>query len=162
MNSVKIRVPRNLIKRLYSHAEQKYEGYFFADLVNGVHLELFYVEEGDFATITSDTDLIDYLYENQLAPRLYFRRNGVFALREILEDDYEMINLWRNESPISIQIDIPKESTLPNEFILCFQWVEVGHAKVKTSDKVKRLTIDIYMKEFISMIDIAVALNWIK
>lgn len=91
MNSVKIRVPRNLIKRLYSHAEQKYEGYFFADLVNGVHLELFYVEEGAFE-------------DNYNLSTLVILNNDCFIKREII-NTYEttQIYLYGNEDSITEQ-----------------------------------------------------------
>ena len=48
-----------------------------------------------------------------------------------------------------------KEHTFPSEFMFCFYWIEVGKAIIKEN----RLTLDIYEKELIHMIDVGVALD---
>lgn len=62
-----------------------------------------------------------------------------------------------NISPISIQLDLPKNHSLPVQFMFCFYWIEVGKAKVEGGS----MTLDVYVKELIHMIDIGVLLDLI-
>ena len=87
--------------------------------------------------------------------RDYFFRNGVFSLRHVQDYDCELIADWKKISPISVQLDIPKEHNLPSEFMFCFYWIEVGKAAIEEN----RMTLDVYEKELIHMIDIGVALD---
>ena len=78
MKSIEISVPRNLIRKFYPHPEPYGDGDYVVDLINGMYTDVFYREEGDFITITNDKELISYLKKNQMKPREYFFRNGVF------------------------------------------------------------------------------------
>ena len=157
MKSIEIIVPRNLIKKFYRHPEPYGDGDYVVDLINGMYTDLFYREEGDFITFTNDKDLISYLKKNQMKSWEYFFRNGVFSLRHVAECDNELIYEWKNISPISIQLDIPNGHNLPSEFMFCFYWIEVGVAKLIKN----RVTLDVYEKELIHMIDIGVVLDLI-
>jgi len=155
MKSIEIIVPRNLIKKFYLHPEPYGDGAYVVDLVNGMFTDVFYREMGDFVTITNDKETISYLKTNYVNPKYYFLRNGVFSFRKIENGDSNLVKEWLKMSPIHIQMDISKGHNLPSEFIFCFYWIEVG----KVSIKADRLTLDIFEKEFIQMIDIAIALD---
>ncbi|MDY0316142.1 MAG: hypothetical protein RBQ63_00040 [Acholeplasmatales bacterium] len=158
MKSIEIIVPRNLIKKFYLHPEPYGDGSYVIDLVNGMYTDVFYREEGDFITNTNDTELISYLKKNQMDPRGYFFRNGVFSFRLIENNDSDLFEEWNSISPIHIQMNISRRQNVPSEFIFCFYWIEVGKVKVETD----KLTFDIHEKDFIQMIDIAVALDWLQ
>jgi len=157
MKSIEINVPRNLIKKFYRHPEPYGDGDYVVDLVNGMYTDVFYREEGDFITITNDKDLISFLKKNKMKPREYFFRNGVFSLCHVQKYDKEIIQDWNKESPISVKLEIPKEHNLPSEFMFCFYWIEVGIASLENN----KLTLNIFEKELIHMIDIAVAIDLI-
>jgi hypothetical protein len=42
--------------------------------------------------------------------------------------------------------------------MFCFYWIEVGKVMVESN----KMALDIYMKDFIQMIDIGVALDWLQ
>ena len=155
VKSIEINVPRNLIKKFYPHPEPYGDGDYVVDLVNDMYTDVFYREEGDFITITNDKELISYLRKNQVKPREYFFRNGVFSFRHIEAFDNELIVQWKSISPISIQLDIFNKHNLPSEFMFCFYWIEVGKVMIKEN----RMTLDIFEKELIHMIDIGIAID---
>ncbi len=157
MKSIEINVPRNLIKKFYPHPEPYGDGDYVVDLINGMYTDVFYREEGDFITITSDKDLISYLKKNQMKARDYFFRNGVFSLRHVQDCDTELIQDWKKNSPIIVELDIPEEHSLPSEFMFCFYWIEVGKAVIEEN----RMYLDVYEKKLIHMIDIGVAIDLI-
>ena len=157
MKSIEIKVPRNLIQKFYPHPEPYGDGDYVVDLINGMYTDVFYREEGDFITITNDNKLISYLKKNQMKPREYFFRNGVFSLRHVADCDNELIDEWKHISPISVQIDLPENHILPSQFMFCFYWIEVGIAKIEENS----MTLDVYEKEIIHMIDIGVLLDLI-
>ena len=33
---------------------------------------------------------------------------------------------WKLTTPILIELEMPQEHKLPNEFMFCFYWIEVG------------------------------------
>ena len=158
MKSIEINVPRDLIKKFYRHPEPYGDGDYVVDLINGMYTDVFYREECDFITITNDKELISYLKKNQMKPREYFFRNGVFSLRHVADCDNELINEWKNISPISVRLDLPKDHNFPPQFMFCFYWIEVGKVTIQSN----RLTLDVFEKEFIQMMDIGVALGLLK
>ena len=157
MKSIEVIVPRKLIKKFYLHPEPYGDGAYVVDLVNGMFTDVFYREMGDFFTITNDKEIISYLKTNYVRPKYYFLRNGVFSFREIDNGDLDLIEEWKKISPIHIQMDLPIDYKLPSEFVFCFYWIEVGKATIYSS----RLTLEVYKKEFIQMIDIGVALDFL-
>jgi hypothetical protein len=158
MKSIEVIVPRKLIRKFYLHPEPYGDGAYVVDLINGMYTDVFYREEGDFITVTNDKELITYLKSNHVISRNYFLRNGVFSFREIAEHDHQQIEEWKKISPIRIQMDITSEHNLPSEFMFCFYWIEVGKVMVESN----KMALDIYMKDFIQMIDIGVALDWLQ
>ena len=157
MKSMQIKVPRNLIKRFYLHPEPYGDGYYVVDLINGMYTDVFYREEGDFFTITNVTKLIRYLKSNKTQPRDYFFRNGVYSFRHVADYDSITIDEWKDISPISVRIDLPKNHNLPPQFMFCFYWIEVGKAMIVGS----RMILDVYEKDLIRMIDIGVSIDLI-
>lgn len=157
MKSIEIIVPRNLIRKFYPHPEGYGDGDYVVDLINGMYTDVFYREDGDFTTITNDNDLIRYLKKNQKSPREYLFRNGVFSLRNQQDCDIELINEWKKLSPTSIQLDLPNDHKLPNEFMLCFYWIEVGKATIENN----RLALDVYELDLISLFNIGIAADFI-
>lgn len=157
MKSIEIKVPRNLIQKFYPHPEPYGDGDYVVDLINGMYTDVFYREEGDFITITNNKELISYLKKNQMKPREYFFRNGVFSLRHIEDCDNEPIDEWKHISPIRVQIDLPEKHNFPSQFMFCFYWIEVGKAMIEGN----RMTFDVYEKELIHNIDIGVVLDLI-
>jgi hypothetical protein len=157
MRTREIIVPRDLIKKFYPHPEPYGDGDYVVFLINGMYTDIFYREERDFVTITNDRELISYLKKNQMKPREYFFKNGVFSLRHVQKIDNEIIQDWNHESPISIRLEIPREHNLPSEFMLCFYWIEVGIAKIDENI----MTLNVFEKDLIKMIDIAVAIELI-
>ena len=155
MKSIEINVPRNLIKKFYRHPEPYGDGDYVVDLINGMYTDVFYREEGDFITITNDKDLISYLKKNQLKSREYFFRNGVFSLHHVADCDNEHNDEWKHISPTSVQIDLTEYHNLPSQFMFCLYWIEVGKAMIEGN----RMTLDVYEKELIHMIDIGVFLD---
>jgi hypothetical protein len=157
MKSIEINVPRNLIQKFYRHPEPYGDGDYVVDLINGMYTDVFYREEGDFITITNNKELISYLKKNQMKPREYFFRNGVFSLRHVADCDNEHIDEWKHISPIRVQIDLPEKHNFPSQFMFCFYWIEVGKAMIEGN----RMTFDVYEKELIHNIDIGVVLDLI-
>ena len=60
-----------------------------------------------------------------------------------------------NISPISIRLEMPTNHNLPSAFMFCFYWIEVGKAKIKENI----MTLNVYDKEFINIVDIGVLLD---
>lgn len=56
-----------------------------------MYTDVFYREEGDFVTITNDNKLVSYLKKNQIKPRKYFFKNGVYSLRLTVDFDNQNI-----------------------------------------------------------------------
>lgn len=157
MKGIEVKVPRNLIKKFYQHPEPYEDGYYVVDLINGMYTDVFYQEEGDFFTITNDKALISYLKKNPRNPREYFFRNGIFSFRHMLDNDYELLEEWKQQSPAIMQLELPNGHGLPDEFMFCFYWVEVGNVIIESN----RMTLEVYEKELIHMIDIGVLLDLI-
>jgi hypothetical protein len=159
MKSIEVIVPRRLIKKFYKHPEPYGDGAYVVDLINGMYTDVFYREEGGFITITSEKELIAYLKKNQSISKDYFFRDGVYSFRQIKTSDHELLESWKTISPITIELDIDEKHELPKEFILCFYWIEVGVIRV---DNTNRLILNIYEKDFISILDISVVLDELK
>ncbi len=157
MKSIEIKVPRNLIQKFYPHPEPYGDGDYVVDLINGMYTDVFYREEGDFVTITNDSKLISYLNMNQMKSRHYFFRNGVYSLRIKEDIDNQNIKDWELVSPILVELEMPQEHKLPNEFMFCFYWIEVGYAIIEG----RTMTLRVYEKNLIHMIDISVAIDLI-
>ncbi len=157
MKSIEINVPRNMIKKFYLHPEGYGDGAYVVDLINGMYTDVFYREEGDFITITNDDELISYLRKNKSESRKYFFRNGVYSLRNVQDCDDELIEKWKDISPISIRLEMPTKHNLPSEFMFSFYWIEVGKADIEGNV----MTLNVYDKEFINLIDIGVLLDLI-
>jgi len=157
MKSIEIKVPRNLIQKFYPHPEPYGDGDYVVDLINGMYTDVFYREEGDFVTITNDSKLISYLKKNQIKSRHYFFRNGVYSLRIKEDIDNQNIKDWELVSPIIVKLEMPEEHNLPNEFMFCFYWIEVGYATMKD----RTMTLRVYEKDLIHMFDIGVAIDLI-
>lgn len=150
-------VPRDLIKKFYPHPEPYGDGDYVVDLVNDMYTDVFYREEGDFITVTNNKALIAYLQKNQMKSREYFFRNGVYSLRHLKDCDSLLIQDWKKCSPITVHLEIPIEHNLPSEFMLCFYWIEVGKAKIEDN----KMTLDVYEKDLIRLIDIGVSIDLI-
>ncbi|HHU52626.1 MAG TPA: hypothetical protein GXZ43_00900 [Clostridiaceae bacterium] len=155
MKSIEIKVPRNLIRKFYPYPEPYGDGDYVVDLINGMYTDVFYREEGDFVTITNDNKLISYLKMNQMKSRQCFFRNGVYSLRIKEDIDNQNIEDWNASTPILVELEMPEEHNLPNEFMFCFYWIEVGYATIK----VRTMTLRVYEKNLIHMIDIGVAVD---
>lgn len=155
MKSIQINVPRNLIKKFYPHPEPYGDGDYVVDLINGMYTDVFYREEEDYITITNDRKLISYLKKNQSKPRDYFYRNGIYSFRQISDCDHELIEDWKMITPNHIDLNHNKNHTLPNEFMFCFYWIEVGKVTITAN----KISVDIYEKDLISKIDLDVAMN---
>ncbi|MDD4157567.1 MAG: hypothetical protein PHY08_13460, partial [Candidatus Cloacimonetes bacterium] len=108
-------------------------------------------------TVTNNKALISYLQKNQMKSREYFFRNGVYSLRHVEDFDSILIKDWKKRTPITVQLEIPIEHNLPSEFMLCFYWIEVGKATVQDN----KMTLDVYEKDLIRMIDIGVSIDLI-
>jgi len=157
MKTREIIVPRDLIKKFYPHPEPYGDGDYVVDLINDMYTDVFYREEGDFITVTNNKALISYLQKNQMKSREYFFRNGVYSLRHLKDYDSLLIQNWKKSSPITVNLEIPREHNLPSEFMLCFYWIEVGKAKVEDN----KMTLEVYEKDLIHMIDIGVSIDLI-
>jgi len=157
MKSIEIKVPRNLIRKFYTHPEPYGDGYYVVDLINGMYTDIFYREEREFVTITNDNKLISYLKNNQLKSRDYFFRNGVYSLRIKEDIDYQNIEDWKSTTPILVELEMPQEHKLPSEFMFCFYWIEVGYATIED----RTMTLRVYEKNLIHMIDIGVGIDLI-
>lgn len=157
MKSIEMKVPRNLIQKFYPHPEPYGDGDYVVDLINGMYTDVFYREEGDFITITNDKELISYLKKNKMKPREYFFRNGVYSLRIKEDIDNQSFEDWKSITPIVVELEIPQEHKLPSEFMFCFYWIEVGVATIED----RTMTLRVYEKNLIHMIDIGVAVDLI-
>jgi len=156
MKSIEVIVPRKLIRKFYLHPEPHNDGAYVVDLINDKFTDVFYREKGEFITITNEKELITYLKINQSISKDYFYRYGIYSFRKIKDSDRELLDGWKMKSPITIQLDVAKEHQLPNEFILCFYWIEVG---IIIINDFRRSTLNIYEKDFISILDISVVLD---
>ena len=157
MKSIEMKVPRNLIQKFYPHPEPYGDGDYVVDLINGMYTDVFYREEGDFITVTNDKVLISYLKKNPMEPRDYFFRNGVYACRYVEDYDQGLLSEWAIISPTTLQTDLPDQHNFPTRFMFCFYWIEVGIATIHDN----RITLWIYEKQLIHMIDIGVAIDLI-
>lgn len=59
MDSIKINVPRNLVKEFHDHPEEY--GDFIVTLINGMTTDVYVDESNELYTITNDEELIKYL-----------------------------------------------------------------------------------------------------
>lgn len=159
MKSIEVIVPRRLIKKFYKHPEPYGDGAYVVDLINGMYTDVFYREEGGFITVTNEKDLITYLKKHHAISSDHFFRNGVYSFKLINNIDKELLRKWDDISPITIELDIDEKHELPKEFILCFYWNEVGVIRIDTAN---RLNLNVYEKDFISMLDISVVLDELK
>jgi len=159
MKSIEVIVPRRLIKKFYKHPEPYGDGAYVVDLINDMYTDVFYREEGGFITITSEKDIIAYLKKHQTISNEHFYRDGVYSFRLITDKDKELLENWDEVSPTIIELDIDGKHELPKEFIVCFYWIEVGVVKIDGSN---RLTLKIYERDFISILDISVVLDELK
>ena len=87
--------------------------------------------------------------------RKYFFRNGVYSLRIKEDIDNQNIDDWNASTPIHVELEMPKEHNLPNEFMFCFYSIEVGYATMKD----RTMMLRVYEKDLIHMIDIGVAVD---
>lgn len=156
MKSIEVIVPRKLIRKFYKHPEPYGDGAYVVDLINGMYTDVFYREEGGFVTITSEKDIITYLKKHQSVSNEHFYRDGVYSFRLIKDKDRSLMKHWNGVSPTKIELDVAEKHQLPNEFIVCFYWIEVGVIKI---DSTNRLTLNIYETDFISILDISVVLD---
>ena len=115
------------------------------------------ISTGYIRHITNNDKLISYLRKNKLKSREYFFRNGVFSLRIKESFDIQTIEEWKRTKPIHVELQLPIEHNLPNEFMFCFYWIEVGYATIKDGT----MTLRVYEKNLIHMIDIDVAIDLI-
>jgi hypothetical protein len=69
--------------------------------------------------------------------------------------DDQPIDKWKNISPIIIRLEMPTNHKLPSEFMFYFYWIEVGKADIEGNI----MTLNMYDKEFIHMMDIGVLLD---
>jgi hypothetical protein len=146
-----------LIRKFYPHPEPYGDGCYVVDLINGMYTDIFYREEGDFVTITNDCKLISYLKQNRVKSRKYFFRNGVYSLRIKEDTDNQSFGDWKSITPIVLVLEIPQVHKLPSEFMFCFYWIEVGVATIED----RKMTLRVYEKNLIHMIDIGVAIDLI-
>ncbi len=89
--------------------------------------------------------------------REYFFRNGVYSLRIKEDIDNKNIEDWNASTPILVELEMPEEHNLPNEFMFCFYWIEVGYATIKD----RTMTLRVYEKNLIHVIDIGVTIDLI-
>jgi|SRR5690554_2049760 len=158
MKSIEINVPRNLIKKFYPHPEAYGDGNYVVDLINDMYTDVFYREEGDFVSITNDEKLISYLRKNQVQPRDYFFRNGVFSFRNLKDYDNSTIEEWKKIFPKIFKIELKAGHGLPSLFMFCFYWIEIGIIKVKENSA----TIEVFENELIDKINIDRFLDMLK
>ena len=96
MDSIKITVPRVLVKEHGMHPEPYGES--VVDLVNGMYTDVYTNDAGKLFTMTNDTDLINYLSENYSDyPDITYISNG-FRIRTIQFEDTNLLKKWMNSS----------------------------------------------------------------
>jgi hypothetical protein len=126
------------------------------ELQNGMITDVYYNEEHDFITITSEVDLIEYLNSQEITPIEFYFRNGVFALRQTDVEDTERLELWRIKDSIKVTDSIPlknaqiKECMLIPKFMLAtFYWIEIGTFKITHTKDGAKITLDVYEKKYL-------------
>jgi hypothetical protein len=122
-----------------------------------MYTDVFYREAGDFVTISNDNMLIFYLKKNKQKSRDYFIRIGVYSLRNKEDFDIQSIEDWNEVTPILVELGLPHLHKLPNEFMFCFYWIEVGYATIKD----RTMILKVYEKNLLHMMDIGVAIDLI-
>ena len=146
MKSKLMKVPRNFIKKFYQHPEPYGDGYYVVTLINDMYTDIFYHEDGYFLTRTNNTELIRYLKHNTSAPRIYFYKKDKFSLRHVEVFDNATLIDWNSRKPIIKKIKLSKTHNLPEKFMVCFCWVEVGFATIKD----ELMMLSIYENKLIS------------
>ncbi len=164
MKSIEVKVPRNIVDKIYPHPEL--HGDFVVSLVNGMITDVFYDEDGCYMTITDEKDLIEYLSKQETILPSYFYRNGVFSFRFIEEEDTALLLKWRNIQTISVSLRVDKAKCnlinidrLSKKFIFVFYWMEVGIVTTNINSAYIEFKLDIYFDDFIRGIDKELALQ---
>ncbi len=155
MRVINAKVPRNLISKFYPHPEVY--GDFVVDLVNGMYTDVYYHKKGDFYTPTNDKKLVKYLRKHKMKPRDYFYRNGIFAFRTVLDCDLELLESWKDFTPITSAFDIPITNNLRTEFMFCYKWAEVGKVSILTNT----FYLSIFEKDLIENINVEMIKDFI-
>lgn len=154
MKSIEIIVPRKLIIGFYPHPELY--GDFIVELENGMITDVYYNEDHDFITITSEGDLIDYLNIQEILPTNYQYQNGVFAFRQISVEDKERLDSWNKIKPIRLEEFVPAKcflskefETIPMSMIFTYYWIEVGVVKIIQGKDGINVILDIFEMSYL-------------
>jgi len=126
------------------------------ELQNGMITDVYYNEEHDFITITSEVDLIEYLNSQEITPTEYYFRNGVFTLRETNVDDIQRLESWRIQEPIKVTDSIPLKNIqikermiIPKFMVATFYWIEVGTVEIFQIKDCINMTLEVYEKRYL-------------
>jgi len=154
MKSIEIIVPRKLIDEFYPHPELY--GDFIVELQNGMITDVYYNEERDFITITSEEDLIDYLNSQDTSPTEFYFRNGVFALRLKNVSDKQRLDNWNIVDGLEVtdfmyltRDQLNESLSIPKFMITTFYWIEVGITKITQAKNGIKISLEIYDKKYL-------------
>ena len=163
MKSIEIIVPRKLISEFYPHPE--FYGDFVVKLANGMYTDVYYRDEAEFITITSEEELIEYLDSQDIQPVDYLFRNGVFAFRKIEADDEELLKSWSSiyaEQDVKKIINKKTINSIPKRLIATYYTIEFGIVEFDFKDESLTFTLSVYDKRWIDQLNIDVSLAFIE
>lgn len=159
MKSIEVIVPRKLISQFYPHPE--FYGDFVVKLVNGMYTDVYYRDEAEFITITSDEELIEYLENQDVQPVDYLFRNGVFAFRKIKDIDDELLKSWSSiyaKQKVNRIINHKNIDSLPKRIIATYYTIEYGIIEFDFKDDSITFTLSVYDNRWIDELDIDISL----
>ena len=160
MKSIEVIVPRKLISEFFAHPE--FYGDFVVKLVNGMYTDVYYLDEGEFITITSDEELIEYLNNQDVQPVDYLFKNGVFAFRKIEPEDEELLKSWSSiyaKQEVKRIINYKSFNSIPKRIIATFYTIEYGIIEFDFKDDSIAFTPSVYDMRWISQLNIDVSLD---
>ena len=160
MKSIEVIVPRKLISEFYPHPE--FYGDFVVKLFNGMYTDVYFRDEGEFITITSDEELIEYLNNQDVQPVDYLFKNGVFAFRKIETEDEKLLKSWDSiyaKQKVKRIINHKIVNSLPKRIIATYYTIEYGVVELDFKDESMIVTLSVYDKVWIDQLNIDVSLD---
>lgn len=155
MKSIKIIVPRLLVKNQFPHPE--FYGEILVELLNGMITDVYTDEEdGRLFTITNDEEIIEYLAENNIDEPFVNVENKELNFRTLLHKDKNLVLEWFNSDLLNqyqydmqniIEFISHSISALSHQFIINFEDKAIGLFGYSITGDVVNFNLNIYNHE---------------
>ncbi len=162
MKSIKMIVPRELIKEFHPHPDWDEPFCHVVILKNGMYTDVWYENDGEYVTTTNDSDLISYIKSQKTKPINFFYRNGVFAFRKFVDTDFCLLTKLKDRNPHTIEFDIVNQAQKYDDLIFYYYLVETGFIKFESKQNVTKVFFTICNSNHIDKNNIEIAIKILK